>query len=428
MSLPGKRRIPAPLVARLVMSGLLAAGGASATQAADFQDVPMVRDGSAAPTPWKRYSNWPKTGWENYNTLADPKRSPPPPREGDFRPVATPIEGDPVKGMLLAFSRDRGGGCVACHVMGPKTPELPGNIGPDLSEIGAAGRDDAHLFNQIYDPRIFNPTSVMIPWGAHGYYTEAEIKDMVAFLKTLREPAVFRNSLDDPHQRPVPVEDRDHLDPFINPAADAIDAGNELFRKPGPNGKACVSCHEGPENRFKRWAVTMPKWDVAMGKVIGVEEFVTRHAAATTGDRFLMQSPQNTQLSVYLRTLGNGEPIAVDVANPGAKEAAERGARLMEVKVGQGNFACIDCHTVEKGANKWIRGQWLGESPGQLPHFPVWRTSRNETWDIRKRLQWCNVQIRADELPPDAPEYGELELYLTAISNGMPMEAPGIRH
>ena len=49
-------------------------------------------------------------------------------------------------------------------------------------------------------------------------------------------------------------------------------------------------------------------------------------------------------------------------------------------------------------------------------------------WDIRKRLQWCNVQVRANELPPDAAEYDALELYLKSLSQGMPLMAPNIRH
>ena len=48
--------------------------------------------------------------------------------------------------------------------------------------------------------------------------------------------------------------------------------------------------------------------------------------------------------------------------------------------------------------------------------------------DIRKRLQWCQVAIWADDLPPDASEYGELELYLAAQNAGQKLSVPGIRH
>jgi sulfur-oxidizing protein SoxA len=92
------------------------------------------------------------------------------------------------------------------------------------------------------------------------------------------------------------------------------------------------------------------------------------------------------------------------------------------------NFSCADCHSADKGAQKWIRGQWLGELRGQLDHFPTWRTSQQSIWDIRKRFQWCQVAIWADDLPPDASEYGDLELYLAAQNTGQKMSVPGIRH
>ena len=41
-----------------------------------------------------------------------------------------------------------------------------------------------------------------------------------------------------------------------------------------------------------------------------------------------MQSSENTALSVYLRFIANGQPIQVDIASPGAKEAYERGKAL----------------------------------------------------------------------------------------------------
>ena len=156
------------------------------------------------------------------------------------------------------------------------------------------------------------------------------------------------------------------------------------------------------------------------------EEIIARHAKATTGADLPMESQTNIDLSIYLHSLANGETIKVDLSSPGAKAAYERGVALADLKIGQFNFSCNDCH--QKSANKWARGQWLGEPRGQYDHFPLWRTSRNETWDIRRRFQWCNVQVRANELPPDAVEYGELELYLRKANEGLTLTAPNIRH
>lgn len=416
------RRHAATALALACMLPALSAIDADASGKA--RPVPLEMKQPAYAEPWTRYGDWPQASWKDYSTLAA-KVSPP----VEQPPALTgPIEGDPKKGAQLAFDRRRGGSCLACHVMGSNTPALPGNVGYDLSTYGLWGRDDQWIFNYIYDPRLVNPDSVMPPWGAHKVFTVDEIKDMVAFLKTLKEPANFKDPSDDPARRVVPVENRDNLDPFVNSAMDAVDKGKRLYAEAGPKGKSCLSCHSAPEKRFKSWAASMPKYEPRMKKVLNIEEFVTRHARATTGAEYPMQSPENLSLAIYLKYLANGQPYKVDTRSAGAKQAAERGKELMTRKIGQLNFACIDCHSPDKGANKWIRGQWLTESKGQTAHFPTWRTSRGEIWDLRKRFQWCNVAIRANELPPDASEYGDIELYLTALSNGSPVNAPGIRH
>jgi sulfur-oxidizing protein SoxA len=386
--------------------------------------APLVTTGSAAPTPWKRYADWPQRDYSAFNSLVK-LASPPPPKEP--RKLPGPITGDAANGQKLVADRTRGGSCLACHVMGSAgNADLPGNVGPDLSEIGNAGREDEWLFNYVNDARVYNPETVMPPWGTNQLFNDQEIGDIVAFLKTLKSPAKFRAEMDDPSKRPDPVEKRDNLDPTENPGMWAVDTGQDLFKKRTSSGFSCATCHDKPDTQLKTWAASMPKWEPRLNKVLGVEEFVFRHAKATTGAEWLMQSTENTAMSVYLHNLANDAPIKVDITSAGAKEAYERGKGLAERKLGQTNFACTDCHG--KVANHWIRGQWLAEQKGQYDHFPTWRTSLQAIWDIRKRFQWCQVNIRADELPPDAKEYGDLELFLAAQSEGRKLSVPGIRN
>jgi sulfur-oxidizing protein SoxA len=388
--------------------------------------APLALTGDAAPSPWKRYTGWPVRDGSKFNTLAK-LASPPEPKEP--RKLTQPVTGDAATGEKLVADRNRGGSCLACHVMGPAgNADLPGNVGPDLSEIGNAGRDDEWLFNYVYDARVYNPATVMPPWGTHGLFTDEEVGHIVAFLKTLKSPAKYKSELDNPDKRPAPVEKRDNLDPLLNPGMWAVEKAQEMWKARGADGFACVSCHAKPEEAFKTWAAGMPKWEPRLSKVLGVEEFVTRHAKATTGANWLMQSNENLAMSTYLHYLANGADIKVDVASGPAKEAYERGQALAMRKVGQLNFSCVDCHSPQRGGLKWIRGQWLGEQKGQYDHFPTWRTSLQAIWDIRKRFQWCQVNIRADELPPDAKEYGDLELFLAAQNAGQKISVPGIRH
>ncbi len=424
----GARRIALIGAAAGMLGGALW-GAAGPADGQAKREAPLALEGPASPVPWKRYADWPQPNWDKFNTLAKTDASPPAPKPEAVRKIAEEIKGDPAQGQKLVFDRSRGGGCLACHAMGPATAGAQvGNVGPDLSDIGNAGRTDEWFYNYVFDARVYNPETVMPPWGAHGLYNDEEIRHMVAFLKTLKTPVKYRSDADNPEKRPVPKEDRDNLDALVNPGMWAVDKAKELWSAKGPSGGACVACHANPEAQFKTWAASMPRWEQRLNKVMGVEEFVFRHAKATTGHSWLMQSEQNLAMAVYLRHIANGAEIKVDVTSTPAKAAAARGHQLMERKVGQLNFACVDCHAPAKGALKWIRGQWLGESKGQIPHFPTWRTSRLEIWDIRKRFQWCGVAVRANDLPPDAKEYGELELYLTSLSNGLKFNVPGIRH
>ena len=397
---------------------------APAAQAQAKKEALLELKADASERPWKRYPGWPARDYSKYNTLGKLATAPAPKAP---RKLAAPVTGDAAKGAKLVADRSRGGSCLACHVMGQAgDADLPGNVAPDLSEIGNAGREDEWLFNQIYDARVYNPDTVMPPWGSHGFFTDAEIGDMVAFLKTLKKPAVFRTVLDNPEKRPVPVEKRDNLDAIENPGMWAVDKAQELWKQRTASGFSCNTCHSDPKAQFKTWAASMPKWEPRLDKVLGVEEFVTRHAKATTGANWLMETAENRAMSVYLHYLANGEPIKVDTASAAAKAAVARGVELSKRKVGQLNMACTDCHGI--AANHWIRGQWMGEPKGQYDHFPTWRTSLLAIWDIRQRFQWCQVNIRADELPPDAKEYGDLELYLASQNEGLKLSVPGIRH
>jgi mannitol/fructose-specific phosphotransferase system IIA component (Ntr-type) len=78
--------------------------------------------------------------------------------------------------------------------------------------------------------------------------------------------------------------------------------------------------------------------------VLSVEEFVTRHAKATTGARWLMETDENRAMSVYLHFLANGTPIKIDRTSAASKAAIQRGKALANRKVGELNFACTDCH------------------------------------------------------------------------------------
>jgi sulfur-oxidizing protein SoxA len=164
---------------------------------------------------------------------------------------------------------------------------------------------------------------------------------------------------------------------------------------------------------------------------MAIEEFLSAHAPETTGAPLPVEGADNLDLTMLVKMASNGLPVAIDLARPENAAALERGRASFEKRVGQRNHACADCHTTEggKGADKFLGGRLLAHvETGLARHFPTWRTSQGDVWDMRKRMQWCMTPLGMNMLAADAVEYAELELYLTSFDVGKPMSVPGIRH
>jgi ubiquinol-cytochrome c reductase cytochrome b subunit len=69
-------------------------------------------------------------------------------------------------------------GCIACHTVRGRG----GNIGPDLSNIGAQGRSRAWLTQQIRDPKSHDPSTRM---PAFDSLSDQQVKELVAYLESL---------------------------------------------------------------------------------------------------------------------------------------------------------------------------------------------------------------------------------------------------
>ena len=86
------------------------------------------------------------------------------------------------KGKELAFDRKKGN-CLACHQI--EGGALAGNIGPPLIAMQARFPDYDKLRAQIYDARINNPNTIMIPFGTNAVMSSEEIDLVTKFIYTL---------------------------------------------------------------------------------------------------------------------------------------------------------------------------------------------------------------------------------------------------
>jgi sulfur-oxidizing protein SoxA len=224
----------------------------------------------------------------------------------------------------------------------------------------------------------------------------------------------------------------DNLDPTNNPAVGRAEDAADLWATKGPAGKACADCHAGgPAAAMKGVATRYPRYVAPYRRVMAIEDFLAVHGPETTGTLLPVESAANLDLTVLVKMASNGMPLTLDLAAPEHAAALARGKRSFYRRVGQRNHACADCHTTEggKGADKFLGGRLLANvEQGLTRHFPTWRTSQADVWDMRKRMQWCMTPLGMNMLAADSIEYAELELYLTSFDNGKPLSVPGIRH
>jgi len=76
------------------------------------------------------------------------------------------------------------GNCIACHAINGKALDGPGSMGPKLMALQYW--PDEALYDKVYDPNTTNPISQMPAFGKNGWLDDAEIKAVVAYLKTIK--------------------------------------------------------------------------------------------------------------------------------------------------------------------------------------------------------------------------------------------------
>ncbi len=214
-------------------------------------------------------------------------------------------------------------------------------------------------------------------------------------------------------------------DDFANPGLLAVDAGQALFAAPGANGKSCASCHgaDGSDLDPKRIA-RYPIYSKHLKRPVTLRgQILACRNQRMGGPKLTYSSEQALQLEAFVRRLAYGETIDVDVSGPMAPYY-DAGKKLFHTRWGQVDIACHQCHDYHAGQT--FRGQTL--SQGQANGFPAYRFTTGQVVGLQERITECLTSLRAEPYPLGSKEYTALEVYMTARSNGLKIETPGIRY
>lgn len=202
----------------------------------------------------------------------------------------------------------------------------------------------------------------------------------------------------------------------------SIDAGRSAWEKPFANGKGYADCFGDGAVRGQ-----YPYWDAGRKEIVTMELAINECREANGEEPLKYGRGKLADISAYMSFMSRGQKINVVIPedDPDALAAYERGKQFYYSKRGQLNFACIDCHG--SGSGNLVRADRLSPALGHTSHWPVYRSKWGNMGTLHRRFGGCNRQVRAASFKPQSPQYRELELFLTYMSNGLEYNGPGAR-
>ena len=202
-----------------------------------------------------------------------------------------------------------------------------------------------------------------------------------------------------------------------------MDEAAEEWAKPFTSGKSFDDCALAP-------ATVYPIYDAASD---GLRTLVgdINACLAANGEKPIrnVKRGKMARLVAHYRSRFNGQRMAVNYSDPGARRWYEKGRQYYWAKRGQLNFSCAGCH-VQNAGNK-LRGDVLSAGLGHGVGFPVYRTQwaiSGKPWGtIHRRYSGCFQQDRAKPFKAQSDIYKALELYEAIMNTGVPLKVPSQR-
>ncbi len=209
-----------------------------------------------------------------------------------------------------------------------------------------------------------------------------------------------------------------------NPGMLTVLDGEALWnRKTGAANRACADCHQDASNSMKGVAARYPAFDAARGRPVNLDQRI--NACRTERQQATPLPPESKDLlalSAYVATQSRGMPIAPP-DDPRLKPFREAGEKIYELRQGQLNLSCGQCHDQNWG--KKLAGATI---PQAHPNgYPLYRLEWQAMGSLQRRLRNCLIGMRAEHYEFGAPEYIDLELYLMSRARGLPIETPAVR-
>jgi sulfur-oxidizing protein SoxA len=199
-------------------------------------------------------------------------------------------------------------------------------------------------------------------------------------------------------------------------SADILAIGKKFWERKFANGKTFSHCFP---NAGKRVAVNYPQLDSKTKQVITLETAINR-CLVLHDEKPLDPADRATlgPLSAYLKSLSDGQRLAVRVTGQTARDKFESGRQLFSRRMGTMDAACSSCHVHHAG--KLYGDKGLSPAIGLTANWPRLEPG-GAVLTLHHQFQRCMTRIGAEPFPAGGDEFNNLEYYLSYLSNGAPL-------
>src|SRR5690349_14150058 len=165
-------------------------------------------------------------------------------------------------------------------------------------------------------------------------------------------------------------------DDTSNPGMLAVLDGEALWNaKAGGSGKSCADCHGDAKTSMKGVAARYPAWNESAGRPVNIEQRINlSRQQDQKAQPLAYESKDMLALSAYVATQSRGEPVAPH-DDPKLKPFIDKGRELFDVRQGQLNLSCGQCHDDNWG--KHLAGNVVPQA--HPTGYPIYR------------LEWQNL-------------------------------------
>lgn len=212
-------------------------------------------------------------------------------------------------------------------------------------------------------------------------------------------------------------------DEMANPGLLWLLDGEALWDvRPTASSPPCSACHGDARATMQGVAARYPAFDAKRQVTVNLEGRINIcRVEQQSAPGLAYDSKDLLALSMWVAAQSKAMPISADAKH--VETAVAAGRRLFELRQGQLNLSCAQCHDDNWGRK--LAGSTIPQ--GHPTGYPQYRLEWQTVGSLHRRLRNCLTGMRAENFTAGSAELIALESYLMWRAGGMAIESPAVR-